>query len=303
MAQNIGTENTNSNPHHPAIPVYQKLLDDCYQNHGNELTREKLQKYALFAQTIEDPLTYGKFQNEKHYLDTLHLVLESTLETRNRILFFLKKMLPLLKTTTSLLDVGPGDAELTLPLITYFDHLTAVDLNHRILSKLKKLIPTKLDYLPIESCILEAQLHDSYYDLAVLSHNLYYIHPSDWLRVVEKTHQSLKHNGILVVVLGGDEAGKADLIRNFGGKTLEIDHLAMKCIESFGQENVDLYASDEIFASLSLDGMVHIAAFMLCDAGVTSTKKELEAYIASKLQCAEYGYKLTTRQKFIVIRK
>src|SRR5437773_1964777 len=82
--------------------------------------------------------------------------------------------------------------ELTLPLAYVFDHLTAVDSNHQILDRLKDIIPKAIDFFPVESCILNVELRNNYYDLAVLSHSLYYIDSKEWLNTVKKTYSAVR---------------------------------------------------------------------------------------------------------------
>lgn len=282
---------------------YEIISRENYTNAPNELTEAKLKNLVALANAIEEPHIFGKFNNEEHYLKTLSLVLSSTHETRNRILFFLKDILPIITSKKSLLDVGPGDGRLTRILARYFAHVTAVDSNSHILRNLNALLSANTSYHSVNKNILDADLVSEAYDCAVVSHILYYINREDWDSVIKNLYRSLTKNGILVVVLGGDELDKADLIHNFNGNNLKIDHLVYQCMEFFGQSNVSAYASDEVFMSLTNVGMLHIAAFMLADAGVTAHKVELVDYINSNLKNPRGHFEMTTRQKFILIRK
>ena len=282
---------------------YQLLSDEFYQKAVNELTDENLRKLAHFSRTIETPKIPGKFNNEEHYLKTLSLVLESTHETRNRILFFLKEVLPVILPNGALLDVGPGNGSLTCAIAKHFSHITAVDLNHKVLTNIEEILPDNIDYVKVGNSILNTTFEADYYDLAVMSHMLYYINQEHWLDVVRSAYKSLKKNGLLVIVLGGDELDKADLIKAFGGATLMTDQLALDCMNVFGYSNVRLCASDEAFVTYTKEAMYHVASFMLGDADVTALPNDLMDYIDKKFRQSNNYFEMTTRQKYILVRK
>jgi 2-polyprenyl-3-methyl-5-hydroxy-6-metoxy-1,4-benzoquinol methylase len=165
------------------------------------ITKPTLEKLAAFSTTIAEPFIIGKFNDEEHYLKTLKLALSSTLETRNRILFFLNVILPMIVAKDSLLDIGPGDGSLTRKIARYFKNITVVDSNQHILNKLQ-LILASSNYIKINKNILYVDFKSNYHDLAILSHVLYYIEPKFWLNVIKSAYNSLKQNGILVIVMG-----------------------------------------------------------------------------------------------------
>lgn len=271
--------------------------------HSKTLSQEQLEHLSVFAETIEESAIMGDFNNEKHYLDTLKLVLDSTNETENRIIFFQEKILPQTEYKRRLLDVGPGNFALTKTLIPGFQHLTAVDANEHILNEMSEHLPPDMEYNIIASQVESAQLEAGYYDLAVLAHILYYIDYQNWMQVIKKAYQSLNDNGKLVIVLGGDERQKAELIQYFGGQTIQTNSLAMQCVNTFGHSKVSLYSSEEAFFAKTQQTMLHIAAFMLKDANITASKDDLLRYIERNLRVANDNYVMTTRQKYIVIKK
>jgi SAM-dependent methyltransferase len=275
---------------------YHLVTYNEYCRDASNETHEHLEKLSDFSKTIEFPPILGTFKSEEHYLKTLKLVLASTHETRNRVLFFLNEILPLIPMESSLLDVGPGDGSLTKFLAPNFKQITAVDKNHIALTDLKKLLAPSINFLQIPKSILSVELPSDCYHLAVLSHILYYIEPELWLRIVKSAYKSLKQDGVLVIVMGGDEFGKAELIDYFGGQVLQIDQLAIDSCNTFGSDNVNLYVSNESFVSSSLEAMLHIAAFMLADADIRASKKELISYINQKLRFSKKHFELTTRQ-------
>ena len=283
--------------------TYQKIPSSLYEGAKNELTNLHLLNLAAEAETIATPCIYGRFLNDEHYLKTLSLVLNSTHETRNRIIFFLKAILPKLKEKQSFLDIGPGDGLVTLPISQHFKQVTVIDNNQKILNNLITLFPTKTTYKKISGSIVDAQLPSNSYDLATLSHILYYVSPSEWLNIVDVTYKSLTPDGLLVIVLSGDALDKADLIRNFKGTIPPTDQLATLCISKFGHNNVELYSSEEAFLSHSRQAMLCISAFMLADAQVTASEEALTDHVEQKMKRSENYFEMSTLQKYIVIRK
>lgn len=299
-------------PKTPTVPpesdtlslIYKVCSGANYENNaGNELTWENLQKLSEFSKTIESPSIFGKFNNEQHYLDTLHLVLSSTHETRNRVLFCLNEILPQVPFKGSLLDVGPGNGALTKILAQHFKNITMIDINHHGLDQLQKSLPSSIKTTSITGSILDVDVESEYYNLVVLSHMLYYIEPHLWLDIIKSTYRSLKEDGIIIIILGGDEQGKSDLIQTFGGQILAIDPLAIQCQNIFGRYRVQLYASDESFVTCTHEAMLHIAGFMLADANINASEDDLNSYITQKLKHSDNHYEMTTRQKYIIINK
>lgn len=283
---------------------YQLISHNDYYKHAiNELTYKNLQKWSDFSKTIEVPFRLGKFNNESHYLKTLSLVLGSTHETRNRILFFLNEILPVVQPQGSILDIGPGDGSLILSLAHHFKQVAAVDPNSHVLTNLQKLLPSSNELIQIPKSVLNVEWQPECYNLVILSHMLYYINPQFWIGIIKSAYKSLKKNGILVIVMGGDELGKSELINHFGGEMLKIDQLATECCQTFGKANVNLYAANESFLACSHEAMLHITAFMLADANITASKEELSEYINQNYQYSDNHFEMTTRQKYIVIRK
>lgn len=270
---------------------------------SDELNKENILKQDAFSKSLEIPHVFGTFNNDQHYLETLRFVLASTHETRNRVLFCVEKILPLIPNEGSLLDIGPGDGSLTKILAPHFKDITMVDTNYHALIRIQGLLPSTINSKQIVGSILNVNLKPDQYHLAVLSHMLYYIEPRLWLEVIKSVYHSLKEQGVLIVIMGGDELGKSELIHHFGGDILGINPLAEQCALLFGTKNVSLYASDESFITYSQEGMLHILGFMLADANVRASKNDLNSYITQKLQKTTEHFEMTTRQKYIIIKK
>ena len=202
-----------------------------------------------------------------------------------------------------MLDIGLGDGILTSSLAPYFDTVTIVDSNKHILNKLLHKHASDKKYRGVISDAENVRLSEQDYDLAVLSHVLYYVDRSKWNIILSHLYDCLKPGGILVIVLGGDEQGKGRLIEDFGGQNLKIDELATWCQKTFGNNEVSFYASEEVFFAKSLENMLHISSFMLADAKIKADRKELIDYINKHFFKSECLYEMSTKQKYIVIRK
>jgi len=266
-------------------------------------TELNLKELSNLSEMIVEPKVMGIFEDEKHYLDTLELVLNSTNETSNRLAFFKNIITPSVSKKEHVLDVGPGDYALTKIVIPEFKNLTVVDENEYILNNSGLALPGHIKINKILGGIESVNLKKELYDLVVMSHILYYVDSKNWMNVVKNAYHSLQSNGMLVIVLGGDELQKADLIKHFGGETLQINTLAKQCYDIFGFSNVSLFSSEEVFFANTLKSMLHISAFMLKDAKITAKKDDLIQYIENNLKVGKSDYRMTTRQKYIVIKK
>jgi predicted SAM-dependent methyltransferase len=155
----------------------------------------------------------------------------------------------------------------------------------------------------IHCSILDSKLPTEHYDLAILSHLLYYIDKSDWLETIKIAYKAIKPEGYLVITLSGEELGKAELIKYFGGYPVEIDNLTKQCISLFGSENVWVFSSEERVITTDLSSMLHIGGFFLYDARVVANKNILRDYIENHCHQADNTHLITTQQRFIAIKK
>lgn len=287
------------------VPIH-NLGGKFYHGARNEVTGLKLIELSHLARNIMEPKPYGKYFNEEHYLQTLDLVLGSTEETRHRGIFFLRKVLPYLTSKKTLLDVGPGCGTLTRWIGKDFNHITVVDNNLKIIENLnkgKRITRKKAELLKIQGSILDAKLPFNFYDLGVISHVLYYIDKDEWLNVVRHVYNAVKPEGMIVIALSGDQNGKAELIKHFGGELIDINYLAKTCSQQFGSSCVKMFASNEAFYTLDITAMLHIAGFFLCDAHITATREELLTYLTKHCLMQNNRFELSTQQKFILIAK
>lgn len=272
----------------------------------NELTYQKLAALTQFANNIAVPEAYGLYNDENHYAQTLELMLSSTQETRHRGMFITEKILPRLQYKHNLLDIGPGNGRLTGWIGNKFNNVTVIESNYEEIKQLNlqpKILRDKISLKKINASIVDVAIQKNFYDLGLLLHVLYYVPQKKWFSIVEKVYQAVNTNGFLVIALSGDNYGKADLIKNFGGHALNIDALTEKCAASFGPENIEVYALKESVWSHSLIAMQHIAGFFLYDANITASHTELTDYLIQQHQIDTNLFEMTSQQKFILIRK
>jgi SAM-dependent methyltransferase len=284
---------------------YSLLPENYFSNLKNHLTAKGLQLLSEQAKKIPVPPRFGEIIDDNHYLQTLEFVLNSTIETKHRCLFFLKNILPRLQSYDALLDVGVGDGQLTNLISRNFKLVTAMETNKVALDNLgakKKIIKKNATLHKIHGSILNTKLPDNHYDLGVLSHILYYIDQSKWLETIENAYKTIKPGGFIAIVLSGDGRGKADLIKYFGGNPLGIDNLIKDCSNKFNTD-IEVFESNETFYAKNMSSMLHIAGFFLRDSEATATHKELEAYLNLHHRKHKNKFEMTSQQKFILIHK
>lgn len=257
---------------------------------------------ARIFSDVKEPTMYGTFESSEHYLSTLDLLLASTDETKNRYDFFIKHVLPTVSRNAAI-DVGLGDGQLTGLISKAFHEMTLLDISNQAIECAAQYVnqqSVKLD--KIIGSIVDAHLPINHFDLAVLSHTLYYIDTDLWLDVTRKMLSSLKDNGLLVIVLNGG-LDKDHIVDLFGGKRLKIDEFINDCRQQLNAKTIDVSYSTEYFRAKSLSDMLHIVGLHLYDVGAIATKKQLTEYLMTKKDSATCLYQFLVYQKFILIRK
>jgi SAM-dependent methyltransferase len=268
---------------------------------SNSISREKLNDIANRVLDLREPNSFGKFQTNGDYLKTLDILLESTFETSNRYCFFQKIIIPKIRNFFEMLDIGPGTGALTQMIGEKFNYVTAVDSNIEPLLSLKKNFPNPTKLKIIHQSIIDVNVPRNKFDLAILSHVLYYIPVNKWTCIIDKLLNSLVPSGVLVVILNGG-MGKAKLIKHFGGTPRNIDHLLPDLTEKSGV-NVEMYVSKEIFYSLGLEPLLHISGIHLLDAGISASREDLTSYLEKNSTKVNGIYELDVNQKFLILQK
>ena len=282
---------------------YEVLDETFYKNCRNEITEKRLAELSSLAEELGEREIYGDYSSPSDYLKALKITLGSTMETRHRSFFLLKKVLPSIKSKINFLDVGPGDGKITRWVGKNFDQVTAIDTNQLVINTLPQKMVGRIKFTGLTGSILSAPLENNLYDLSLLSHTLYYIENAKWLDAIHKIYKATKSGGIITIILGGDTFGKAELMKYFGGSAPDIDWLFQKCRQLFRQDKVLGFCTKEAFVTKNILEMLHISGFMLYDAGVTASKKMLMEYINKHFKLKDNGFCMTTQQKFILIYK
>ncbi len=282
---------------------YEILDASFYEEFRTELNEKRFIELSRLAKKIGSREYYGDYHSQADYLDALELALSSTLETRHRAIFLWKKMLPLVAFKNNFLDVGIGDGKITRLISSVFQNVTVIDTSISALNVLPGLLRNKIKINKICDSVLNTSLQNNLYDFSLLSHVLYYIKPQYWIDIIEKLYHATKQGGLIVVAHSGNDSGKARLMKHFGGKTPNIDELFQWCRQRFSYDHVHGFCSDENFVAKGLTEMLHISGFMLYDAGASASREALTEYINKHFKRDDNSFCMTTRQKFIVIRK
>lgn len=287
--------------------VFINSLDESFfWGMRSDINTKELKKLATFAKSIPEPILFGTYRDELHYAKTLDLFLKSTDETRRLGLFIKRAVFPLLITFDRLLEIGSGSGRLIHWFGNSFKHVTAVDINKKMLDELnktKRILRNSIQFEKIHASLFNADLKKNSYNLTLLSHVLYYIDRSEWLNAVKLAYNVTCPNGFLLIVMSGNDLGKAALIKHFGGEPIQIDSLTEQCQKLFGSDFVQIFESDERIVSEGLLPILHIGGFFLCDARVTATKQALTTYLQAYCQKKNNFYEITSRQKYILIKK
>jgi ubiquinone/menaquinone biosynthesis C-methylase UbiE len=146
---------------------------------------------------------------------SLFNLLISTTDEYSKLLPLLEgSVLPLLRRTDGLLDVGAGPGMITSPLSTHFDHISIIEPDPvYCLEAVKKVLaPDKL-VTAYNGAWESAQLGDQRYDLIVCAHVLYFVAPEDWDGFIQKMIPYLAPGGRVAVILVAKGDDSSELIR------------------------------------------------------------------------------------------
>jgi phospholipid N-methyltransferase len=274
---------------------YRHIISPCQFN-------KRLECLKAFAKNLNDPPIFGKFHTYSDYLNTLQLLLKSTLETEHRCEFFKRKVYPIDCQGDKALEIGPGTGVLTKYLLVKFHHLTVIDKNKESLDLIVQLKEAESKVVnTIHSSILEVKLKSLAYSMAVISHVLYYIDCKKWLTVIKNMFQALDHGGVLLIVMN-EGLDKSKLIRHFGGQDLDVDRLVIECMKQINA-SFELFVSKESYYALGITAMLHIAGLHLFDASTVATKGKLIQFIHEQCRIKDDLFRLDIKQKFILLYK
>lgn len=283
---------------------YKELTPDFFKQMRHPITTTKLEQLAQQAEKIPLPETLGKFFSEEHYSQTFDLLFSSTEGPKNISYFFIKNVLPRIPSKETLLDIGVGNGNFLKLYGRHFAKIWAVDSNQFELNNLnitKRILPKKVELKKIVGTVENIDLPNNHFDLCVLSHVLYYVNQQGWMNIVQNYYNSLKKDGVMVIVFGDGREGKAKLLWDLGGKTFNFDDFVNNCKKTYGSQ-LELFVAPENFYALSPKHMMHIAGFLLADIKATVSKSTLEKYIYQNLY-SNNKFILTSQLKILLITK
>lgn len=278
------------------------LAEEFYKNYRCEMIPARYLEIANKAKLIELPDQLGIFLSQEHYLQTIQLLFLASEETRHRIIFIIKQVLPLLIQRNSFVDIGPGDARLANFIGHFFHSITLLDKNKKVLDEVtfrgsvRNKTITKL-YYGIE----EVSLKQNQYDFIIMGHMLYYIDPDKWLDILKKAWASLKTNGILLIIFSNG-LGKTKLAKEFNGRVYDFEKFVRELNVNLTSK-MKVYFSKEIFQTSDLLSMLHLTGVLLHDAGVSVKKSVILDYIENNFKINDSQYNVDTYQHFVVMHK
>jgi len=247
-----------------------------YNNVKDEIIRSKLDFLETISKDLPNQEVYGYFYNTDHHLYTQKLLDASTKETKKLKYFFLKNILPTLQNHDNLLDVGPGNGGLHKLIRRPFSNVTTVDIQEKYLDNLRKTQRKHKNNYYLNGDIQDVTLPIDHYDLAVLSHVLYYCDESSQFEIIRKMLNSVKVGGQVVIVLSTGLT-KAKLVNKFQGQLPNVDSLIAQCVNKLSA-STKIYNSKSYFISKSMKAMLHIMGIFLHNSETFAIRDDLEEF-------------------------
>lgn len=241
-----------------------------------------------------------RFKSDQQYLEALRVLTSSTNETKNRISFIINKILPKVS-KNNLLDVGVGNSELTDILIENFNNIHLVEPSVRALESVKTENLSKKTIEKFNLGIENYKFPENYYDLVVNAQTLYHIPREKWKEIIEKSHRSLKNDGLQLIVINNG-LSRSQLTKFFGSKNIvNIEKLIEECL-TLKNASIEVFPSYEEFQADSMDKIISISRICLHDVNVTTSYDELRDYLIANYKMGNF-YKIDFCQYFFLIKK
>jgi SAM-dependent methyltransferase len=239
----------------------------------------------------------GLFNNQSHYLQSVDLLRNSSLEAEHQYEVFKDKVLPKIKKYNKLLDIGIGNGEVSKFFGLHFQNITAIDTSSESLD----LLPTyhwtfNSTITKIEGDILAAipSLHknNEKYDLILLSHVLYYIPSFLRPQLVNNLAMLLEPYGKLVITYN-DGNDRSFITDYFGGKGFSFSLFENYVNKRF--TNGEHITFQEKMCALTAETMLHILGVCLYDANTHVETEKLQELLRNfHTTNNEYEVSMTT---------
>ncbi|MDQ7830810.1 MAG: class I SAM-dependent methyltransferase [Desulfovibrionaceae bacterium] len=239
-----------------------------------------------------------EMEGEKTYQRQLRLFTNASVE-KGMELVKIGEILSGLRRRETFLDIGAGGGDLTIPLAGSFRKTTVVEPNSRQIAHLRGQRP---EFECIRSSFAQADLGDRRFDFILCSHVLYYIHPGMWLPTVAKMHDHLAPGGRLVLVIQSPIGQVAEFFNAFASYDVPVLDLWKHLGEMYGEDNlaVRYFLSD--IRTTTLDDMVDIGLFLLCDHRFRLRREEIAGYFRQR-HGIPGGYRLVQDEILLSIAK
>lgn len=244
----------------------------------------------------------GKFDSDREYLEAVKTLINCTQETKHRINFFKKKILPSVH-GGNILDIGVGNGELSKNLYNSFDLIHIVDPSLRALNSIDSKEFLGKDTQKFNTRIEDFNFSNDFYDLIVNSHTLYYINREYWKNILENSIKSLKSKGYLVVVLN-DGLSRATLSHQFGAlQTIKIEQFIEECC-SLKDITLQILPFYETFKPVCLEDALKVVGICFYDIGITAERTQLEKHLNKYyLDVDRNSYKIDFIQYFFLLQR
>lgn len=232
----------------------------------------------------------------------------STNEKRELVSFLRGKIIPRLDNSmASLLDVGADDGSIAKAICGRFDRITLIEPNPTSAYGLAKGAFGRLhegkEYRIIPVPFQTTDLGMERYDLALLSHVIYYFDPRSWVDAAAKAHHHTVHGGAVVLAYSGDNGDTAALVRRFGGTPLDFCHFEKACGDRFHNATIERYELGTVLRASSPEAMMHFSGFLLRDADCSATSSELREHVENNFKKDERYYEMKKYDTVLVIWK
>ncbi len=183
----------------------------------------------------------------------------------------------------ALLDVGPDDGTLTRCLCARFDQVTLLEPDPASLERLRAACASR-DCASkrcehIGARFPDADLGDRRFDVVLLSHVLYYFDRSDWLAVLSRAHRLLRPGGVAVAAYVCDEGGLGELLRAFGGRSLDFDAFEDDLADMRREMQPRCYRMASEVCAADERTLLHLLCFLMADRHASAPAAELGRYV------------------------
>jgi hypothetical protein len=150
-------------------------------------------------------------ENDKLYKKRLNYIMNNVEQPEKIRDIIIKKIIPDIPEKNSMMDIGAGKGDYTLPLLQFFKHICFVEPNHIFCEELAKAILLSGKIVTAYKGIWEDfEAAEQEYDMIICIHVLYYIlGEKNLTEAIRKMIASMKSGGKIVIVLSSETSDTA----------------------------------------------------------------------------------------------